>query len=140
MRDRRRSRLRIHTLTLGALLAVMGMYAFAPMDTLFTSVLAHQGLEETWGVAMIAAGVTLGVSSTMSGRYARWSGNVAAMMASGWTFSLCWTSGLLTPTVAACGVISIGCGATMIRDALAGQRYRCMLRETGRWDNYGSDI
>jgi hypothetical protein len=134
MRDRRRQPWRIHTMTLGAVLAVMGMYAFSPMDTSFTATLARMGLEEAWGVAMILGGLTLGVSAPMQRRYARWVGNMGGMMAAGWTFSLCWTAGILTPTVAACGVIAVGCAWAMLRDAFAGREYRCMVRQTGRWE------
>lgn len=124
-------------MTLGAVLVVMGMYAFSPMDTTFTATLARMGLEESWGVAMIVGGLTLGLSSTVHHRYARWVGNMGGMLVSGWTFSLCWTAGMLTPTVAACGVIAVGCVIAMMRDAFAGREYRCMLRETGQWEVAG---
>lgn len=132
--DRRRQSWRIHTVTLGAVLVVMGMYAFSPMDTMFTRTLALLGLEEVWGALMILAGLGLGFSANTTNKYLRWCGNLGGMLVCGWTFWLCRQFGPLTPTVAATGVICLGCLATMIRDALVGKRTRCMLRETGRWD------
>lgn len=135
MIDRRRNGIRINTLTLGAVFFVMGLYAFSPLDTLFTATLARLEIEEMWGSFMIAAGALLAFSATGHRRYVRWLGNTAGMLMGGLTFWICWSEALLTPTGAAMGVIAVGCLASMIRDAFAGQNYRCWLRQTGQWES-----
>lgn len=136
--DRRRARLRTHTFTLGFVLVVMGCYAFSPIDTLFTQTLARLGVEDLWGAVLLASGGLLALSAASSHKYMRWAGNAAGGFAGMWTFGLCISEGLFTPTVAACGVIGIGCIATMVRDALSGQKYRCMMRQTGQWSALGN--
>ena len=134
MQDRRQSQIRTHTVTLGAVLIVMGAYAFAPFDTMFTTELARQGIEPLWGVLMVTSGAGLAYGGTTRNRLLRWAGNAAGMFVTGWTVAVSWTGGIITPTLAACGVICLGCAATMMRDAIAGQNYRCMLKATGRWE------
>ena len=136
MTDRRGHRVHIHALTIAGMLICMGLYAFGPIDTWFTAALARMGVEYAWGYCMVGAGVLLSLSAVLPHRRLRWAGHFAAMMASGWTFWLMWPTGVLTPTIAACGVIAIGCGASMIRNALDGKRTRCVLRETGRWEAF----
>ena len=134
MRDRRKPGIRINTLTLGGVFIVMGMYAFSPFDTLFTATLARMGVEEMWGTFMLCAGTLLAISAGGHRRYLRWAANVSGMIMGGFTFWVCWVEAFLTPTAAAMGVIAVGCLASMVRDAIAGQNYRCWLRETGRWE------
>lgn len=134
MYERRARRWRIHTMTLGAVLAAMGTYAFMPFDTLFTQTLARLELEHTWGVVMITCGGILAMSAGTTHRYGRWAGNLCGMIAGGWTWAICWAHGMLTPTVAACGVIAVGCAVTMARDAIHGKRVRCMMRRTQQWE------
>lgn len=134
MKDRRQSQIRSHTVTLGAVLMIMGSYAFAPSDTMFTANLARNGIEGLWGILMIGSGALLTYAGTPAHRFVRWAGNAAGMTVCGWTVVISWTGGILTPTLAACAVICVGCGFTLIRDALAGQKYRCMLKSTGQWE------
>ena len=134
MQDRRQSQIRTHSVTLGAVLVIMGSYAFAPFDTRFTANLAQYEVESLWGLLMITSGAMLAYAGTTQNRYARWAGNSSAMMTCGWTIGLSYSGGILTPTLAACGVICLGCAVTMMRDAVAGKKYRCMLRATGQWE------
>lgn len=133
MNDRRRT-WRTHTLTLGAVLVAMGMYAFQSFDTRFTATLAQIGVEYVWGVLMVVSGLALGVTGGASNRFVRWLGNFSASLVCSWTFWLCWQFEVITPTAVACLVIAVGCAITMLRDALMGKRFRCVMRETGRWE------
>lgn len=135
MKDRRQPQVRTHTVTLGAVLIVMGAYAFAPFDTLFTQVLAKERVEELWGTLMISAGGLLVYTGATQSRLMRWAGNTSAMFVTGWTVVMCWQGSILTPTLAACGVICVGCAVTMMRDAANSRKYRCMLRSTGQWES-----
>lgn len=135
VKDRRQTQVRTHTVTLGVILVVMGSYAFAPFDTMFTASLAREQIEALWGTLMIGAGILLAYSGSTQTRFVRWAGNTSAMLTTGWTIALSWSGGIITPTLAACGVICFGCAATMIRDAISSKKYRCMLRATGQWES-----
>ena len=136
MTDRRQSRIHIHALTIAGVLICMGLYAFGPIDTWFTASLARMGIEHAWGWLMIGSGLLLSAAAVVPNRQLRWAGHAVAMFASAWTFWLMWPTGVMTPTVSGCGVIAIVCASWMLRDALDGKRFRCMLRETGRWEAY----
>ena len=134
MNDRSQGRWRTHTITLGAVLVVMGLYAFSPFDTLFTATLARLDLETAWGTVMVGSGSLLALTAGTTHRYMRWAGNMGGMLAGGWTWASCWNHMMLTPTVAACAVIAVGCAVTMLRDAVYGRRYRCQMRQTQQWE------
>lgn len=135
MFDRRRE-IRTDSATLGAILIVMGWYAspLQPMDTLFTRVLVAQGLETTWAVAMMVAGV-LKISLSLIARPPKWLlphwerisaiTTVSIVMISWWTFFQFAVEWLFTPTVLALGVIGCGALATLVRDAVKKRALRC---------------
>jgi len=105
--DRRRSRQRTHTVTLGGVLVSLGAYAFGPYDTLFVS-----------GMLMVLSGFH-------RNRLLSWGANAVAGLVCGWTALLFIFGGVVTPTVSACLVIAVGAFASMLRDAFEGQRMRC---------------
>jgi len=145
MIDLRRREIRTDSATLGLVLMLMGWYAspWQPIDTLFTRVLASQGLETTWALAlMIVGGLKVWISVAVnvpirieSSWQSITSGtNIAIAMICWWTFLQFIEQGLMTPTVLAMGVIGAGSMATLIRDAIKKKSLRC---RHGRQSSHG---
>jgi hypothetical protein len=143
--DRRRSEFRTDSATLGAILLVMGWFA-SPWngdDTLFTRVLASQGLEHAWGIIMmLTGGAKIVVSLVLIPRpwiepywdRIKVTTTLLLVFVASWTFLHFVEAELYTPTVLALGVIAFGALATLIRDATTRKALRCRY---GRLGNHG---
>jgi hypothetical protein len=134
--DRRRSEFRTDSATLGAILVVMGWFAspWQPDETLFTRVLASQGLEHVWGIVMmLTGGAKIVVSLVLVPRpwiepywdRIKVTTTLLLVFVASWTFLHFVEAELYTPTVLALGVIAFGALATLIRDATTRKALRC---------------
>jgi hypothetical protein len=103
-------------------------------DTLFTRVLAAQGLEHVWGIVMMmTGGAKIVVSLVLIPRpwiETYWdrikvTTTLLLVFVSSWTFLHFVEAALYTPTVLALGVIAFGALATLIRDATTRRGLRC---------------
>jgi len=133
--DRRRS-LNIAMIGLGVFMISLGRFAaFGVHDTLFTQTLARAGMEALWGWVMIAVGVFKVVAGCGLLRFLDEHpelprSTVVAHLASGfvlmWTWIVCYLMyGLSTPTVDACGAVSVVLLAGAYLEAQKGKVIRC---------------
>lgn len=135
MIDRRRS-MNIAMIGLGVFMISLGRFAaFGEQDTLFTTTLSRAGMETLWGWVMIASGA---FQVAAGGGFLRWldehpelpRSTVVSHLASGlvlsWTWIVCYLMyGLSTPTVDACGAVSLVLLAGAYREAHQGKMVRC---------------
>lgn len=126
--DRRRRSARPGTVTIGALVASMGSYAFSGSETLFTILLGRMDLETEWGIIMFVTGLMQILSGLINHRLLMWASNTLVMLVCGWTYLLFALHGLFTPTINNCAILSIGALYTLVRDALDSKRCRVVAR------------
>lgn len=127
--DRRKRHARPAMITIGALVASMGMYAFGAQDTLFTVLLARMEIEAQWGAIMILTGCLQIASGFLNNRFIAWASNAAVMLVCGWTYLLFALHGLHTPTINNCLILAVGALYTMLKDAFDGRRVRVLRNE-----------
>jgi hypothetical protein len=128
IQDRRRHSARSGMATVGAIMVSLGSYVFQPMETLFTNTLARMEIEEFWGGLMICTGLLMMTAAFMPGRrILNWLAHAITAIVCGWTYIIMMHLGTSTPTINACLIISIASLATMLRDALEGEKIRGVL-------------
>lgn len=142
--DLRRPEIRTDSATMGAIIFVMGWYAspWQPRDTLFTQVLASQGLEDAWGITMMVVGILKFLTAVViwipDKAKQHWDKGVifvslAQFFVCAWTFLQFADKQLWTPTVLAMGVIAAGASATLVRDAWKKRNLRCRYGGLSRY-------
>lgn len=124
MADRRKPPMQLNTLTLGMVVVCLGLFAFLPMDTSFFPQLENLGVGDEWGFMLMGSGTMFSASCIGSRPLLRWLANAAVIVVCAWTFILFVTAGVLTPMVAACGVIACGTAAGLVKNAFSGKRMR----------------
>lgn len=132
--DRRRT-VQWGVLAVAVFMLVLGRFAlFSPIDTLFSQSLARMGLQDSWGVVMIASGVCLAASTITPWRLFQVLSYGVSGLVLCWTYILVgWVGKISTPTVDAC----LGVGIVMLLATVSKARQSVCVRARDKAARYG---